>query len=1045
MRSTLTTTGAPVYVAFTNYEATPGDQPPTIKNTLFINPLNQPPLEEVDASILTGTIPMEILPAEITTGEIAPERTPYAEKITNKTSVIGVGSTDDQYPSASAVYSLVASISGNSAEGVELISNKVTEVTPLSTDAKYPSAKAVNSAIYSAIQEVTELIPTGVELVSNKVTEIVPGLTDDQYMSAKLLQGVLTQIENSIPMEPELKENKVVEILATATDDEYPSAKAVYTELAERDPILSAKANSVDVVMKTGSTMTGLLTLNGASDTLNTNLLEFRKLDGTTSYGGMRVGSSNKMAIVDEIGKSKLYGPYTANSGFKDYYLPTLSTAASATLLTTRTDSNYALGAVSNQVGCTLPSYPVIWYGSVFGAFRVSTDAAFAVVKTLVTGSFDVALPVPVATGDTITVPAAYTGVIVDGKLRISWLNGSTGTDANVTFTINCQMRESLPNKITVIDASSTDTQYPSAKSVYTNLNLKECYSNKVTSVSGASTDVQYPSAKALYTSVSGKEDAANKVTSISSSSTNVQYPSAKCVYDAISNGVGTLGGELVTNKVTAVNLQSTDAKYPSALAVSKYVNDVKNYPSKATFEILGTATDAAKGFPTRATCDIAECTITVPGFTFTGNDASFDYKYNLWVNKELISYPDTSGVFTIFVEFNALHYQLNVAVGPMTVGEVTFRVARSFIQQLIDSSSLTFLPIPTEMTANKIDSVYGPLTDTQYPTAEAVYDIVNEQLTVNNICAITISQPGTANPKIPASLQASYNRKTRNFTVPTFSVQPMTPNNALSYDVPFHAQQVVVINQPTNTANLVFELRYNETTNKTGLYMPVPSVLTEVVIIPSFTIVLNSINGELVFPRTIDSLEVSSFKTKAVPAVINGGFNSAQYPSVVGMINYGLTFSTPVIFREQLTKAALLEFGNPLPNDLYPETISALVIYSPVMSSFNHISSDMINATRTIIITIPSGAFTSLQKTKYLLPGTFYHSACSRNLGRIKNELSLERYDENCYIRQEKDTFDPDNQWVYAQCGTTKPESELILRHSVIVECTVTPAFFLQ
>lgn len=31
-----------------------------------------------------------------------------------------------------------------------------------------------------------------------------------------------------------------------------------------------------------------------------------------------------------------------------------------------------------------------------------------------------------------------------------------------------------------------------------------------------------------------GKEDSSNKVTSLSSSSTNTQYPSAKCVYDEI-------------------------------------------------------------------------------------------------------------------------------------------------------------------------------------------------------------------------------------------------------------------------------------------------------------------------------------------------------------------------------------------------------------------------------------------------------------------------------------------------------------------------------
>ena len=35
---------------------------------------------------------------------------------------------------------------------------------------------------------------------------------------------------------------------------------------------------------------------------------------------------------------------------------------------------------------------------------------------------------------------------------------------------------------------------------------------------------------------VSGKEDKSNKVTSLSASSTDTQYPSAKCVYDMIGN-----------------------------------------------------------------------------------------------------------------------------------------------------------------------------------------------------------------------------------------------------------------------------------------------------------------------------------------------------------------------------------------------------------------------------------------------------------------------------------------------------------------------------
>ena len=40
----------------------------------------------------------------------------------------------------------------------------------------------------------------------------------------------------------------------------------------------------------------------------------------------------------------------------------------------------------------------------------------------------------------------------------------------------------------------------------------------------------------AQVASIAGKEDASNKVTSLSASSTDTQYPSAKCVYDIVGN-----------------------------------------------------------------------------------------------------------------------------------------------------------------------------------------------------------------------------------------------------------------------------------------------------------------------------------------------------------------------------------------------------------------------------------------------------------------------------------------------------------------------------
>ena len=74
-------------------------------------------------------------------------------------------------------------------------------------------------------------------------------------------------------------------------------------------------------------------------------------------------------------------------------------------------------------------------------------------------------------------------------------------------------------------------------------LRTKESTANKVTAVDSSATDAQYPSAKAVYTlvtTVANKcEVKANKVTAIGSGSTNTQYPSAKAVYNAIQTAIG--------------------------------------------------------------------------------------------------------------------------------------------------------------------------------------------------------------------------------------------------------------------------------------------------------------------------------------------------------------------------------------------------------------------------------------------------------------------------------------------------------------------------
>ncbi|MDR1997748.1 MAG: hypothetical protein LBQ83_05435 [Candidatus Margulisbacteria bacterium] len=97
--------------------------------------------------------------------------------------------------------------------------------------------------------------------------------------------------------------------------------------------------------------------------------------------------------------------------------------------------------------------------------------------------------------------------------------------------------KENVSNKKTTI-SSTSDTEYPTSKAVYTALSAKENTSNKKTAVSSTSSDTEYPSAKAVYTALTAKENTSNKVISLSSASTDTQYPSAKAVHNNLTTGL---------------------------------------------------------------------------------------------------------------------------------------------------------------------------------------------------------------------------------------------------------------------------------------------------------------------------------------------------------------------------------------------------------------------------------------------------------------------------------------------------------------------------
>ena len=82
-----------------------------------------------------------------------------------------------------------------------------------------------------------------------------------------------------------------------------------------------------------------------------------------------------------------------------------------------------------------------------------------------------------------------------------------------------------------------------------------------------------------IKSALDNKEQTSNKVTSISSSSTDTQYPSAKCVYDEVDslwdNIPNTNDFELVQCKVNDISLYTSDTDmYPSTKAVADYIGN---------------------------------------------------------------------------------------------------------------------------------------------------------------------------------------------------------------------------------------------------------------------------------------------------------------------------------------------------------------------------------------------------------------------------------------------------------------------------------------
>ena len=238
----------------------------------------------------------------------------------------------------------------------------------------------------------------------------------------------------------------------------------------------------------------------------------------------------------------------------------------------------------------------------------------------------------------------------------------------------------------------------------------KEDASNKVTSISSSSTNVQYPSAKSVYDALSNKENVSNKVTSISSSSTNVQYPSAKSVYDALN------GKENSSNKKTTLTgNESRNDFYPTTKAVADALST--KAPASTAYTFDTTTTDVVYNATNPKTIYLNATVNGENGIVITAKDNGFQYFLGRRGTLKIRFF--TGG--TSYSDWTQVTEHVDNKKNSITSSNRTSTDFYPSIKAVVD-----YLVANYENLSNKLSSEAGideDSTDTEYPSAKAVYD----------------------------------------------------------------------------------------------------------------------------------------------------------------------------------------------------------------------------------------------------------------------------------------------------------------------------------
>ena len=359
---------------------------------------------------------------------------------------------------------------------------------------------------------------------------------------------------------------------------------------------------------------------------------------------------------------------------------------------------------------------------------------------------------------------------------------------------------EKTTNRVTTINSNSDDNHYPTAYAVFQSTNTlagaiktKEDKSNKVVAISADSTDEQYPSAAAVYAAdqsvrgdfdtmtemvadeLAGKEDVSNKTTTISSASTDTQYPSAKAVNDIADLLLGTMDEkEDTSNKVKTISSTSTDTQYPSARAVNALVNENTDILTELIDEQNTTLTGRIDGLETQISGleDAGNKVLTIDAASTDTQYPSAMAVYSLYQNLdgemqnvrndvESVRSDIDSQIVSHLTDYQNKAERVD-SLADATDAQNSYPSVAAInamkteletkINQIDEDTAFTLVKVLTDATTTTIDA---SSTDSQFPTAKAVYDLTNSMTTTTNAALGTKEDKSNKTATIDASSTA--------------------------------------------------------------------------------------------------------------------------------------------------------------------------------------------------------------------------------------------------------------------------------------------------